>query len=295
MNEPASAGFFMSARKGVNPRRKAVFSLERQRSMKVLLLLFIPLLLMIAALFTCKAARKFVYDCGHAGSQLLHRLMARNGLILSVWYVPEGSKFFFSETFATAKGITALTNASPALATSAAHGYVDNNEILLTSGWEDASASVWRVDTIDANSFTVLGLDSTDVNYYAPGGGTGTAQLVGPWTEIPQVLDITSNGGDPRFTQINPLSRRNAINMPTGFNPASIELRIGHDPNLAALATMRSISRRLSKCAFKMTLSNGAAAYAYGTLAISEIPTMASGQPITVRAALSVDGRMISY
>lgn len=211
------------------------------------------------------------------------------------YFVPEGAKFFFSELLGTAKAITALTNANPALATSIAHGFVDGNEVLLKSGWEDAGDTVWRVDQLSADTFSLLNFDSTDTSFYPAGGGTGTAQLVGVWTAIPQVLSITANGGDPKYTDIQPLSRRNAIRMPVGFNPSSIELSLGHDESLPAMQTMKSISRRLAKVAFKMTLSGGLTAYAYGTLAVSEIPALTSGQPNTVRAAISVDGRMISY
>jgi hypothetical protein len=210
------------------------------------------------------------------------------------YFVPEGAKFYFSETFATAKGITALTNANPAVATAAAHGFVDNNEVLLNLGWEDANG-VWRVDQIDANSFAILGLDATDTDFYAPGGGTGTAQLVSGWTEIPQVLNINTTGGDPSYTQIRPLSRRNAINKAVGFNPSSIELTLGHDESLPAMQSLRGISRRLAQVAFKMVLSGGTVSYAFGTLTVSEIPALTSGQPNTVRAAISVDGRMITY
>ena len=55
---------------------------------------------------------------------------------------PEGAKFLFSQTFAAAKTVTGITNADPAVATAVAHGYVDNDEILLNSGWEDAGDSV---------------------------------------------------------------------------------------------------------------------------------------------------------
>ena len=37
------------------------------------------------------------------------------------YYFPEGSKFYFSKTFAAAKAISAITNAAPAVATAAAH------------------------------------------------------------------------------------------------------------------------------------------------------------------------------
>ncbi|MBT9495374.1 MAG: phage tail protein, partial [Paucibacter sp.] len=61
---------------------------------------------------------------------------------------PEGGKFLFSNTFAAAKTLATISNANPAVAGSVAHGYVDADEIVLTSGWEDATDSVFRVDQL---------------------------------------------------------------------------------------------------------------------------------------------------
>src|SRR5438067_1343798 len=83
----------------------------------------------------------------------------------------------------------ALTNANPALATSASHGYVDNDEVLVLSGWEDATNQVLRVDQQDVNTFTLLGLDTTNTRFFPTGSGIGTAQKIGTWVQIPQVLN----------------------------------------------------------------------------------------------------------
>ena len=45
-------------------------------------------------------------------------------------YFAEGSSQQFSQTFASAKTITGITNANPAVATSVAHGYTTGDEIL---------------------------------------------------------------------------------------------------------------------------------------------------------------------
>lgn len=258
------------------------------------LLVFLPLLLAVA-LFSSKGGRRFLRGCAYSLAQMLSRHMWRNGLILGAYYVPEGSTFYFSQTLGTAKGITALTNADPARASATAHGFVDGSELLLLSGWEDASDTVYRADMIDANSFDILGLDASDTTLFSPGGGTGTAQLVSGWTEIPQVLGIGGSGGDPRYTQITPLKRRNAINMPIGFNPSNIELTLGQDESLPAMQALRRISRRRGKVAYKMAIAGGATTYAYGTLSLSNIPSMQNGQPISVRLAISVDGLPVVY
>jgi hypothetical protein len=211
------------------------------------------------------------------------------------YFFPEGSKFYFSTTFASAKTITALTNANPAVATSVAHGYSDLDEILLSSGWEDATDTVFQVDQLTADTFEIEGLNSVDTNFYAAGTGTGTAQKISGWTEIPQVLTIATQGGDARFTTISPIARRNSINVPTGFNPTSISLTLGHDPANANYKTMLGISRALTKVAFKMVLSGGSVTYGYGYMSVSEAPSLNVNQANTVSAAISLLGRAISY
>jgi len=208
---------------------------------------------------------------------------------------PEGSLFQFSSTFAAAKTITALTNASPAAATSVAHGYVDNDEILLTSGWEDATDSVYMVNQTSVDAFETLGLNTTNTNFFPAGSGTGTAELISSWQTIPQVLTIATSGGDPRFTTISPLAKRNSINVPTGFNATSITLTLGHDPSNAIYQTMLDLSRSLTKVAFKMVLSGGGISYGYGYMAVSEMPSLNVGQANTVTASFALLGRSISY
>lgn len=211
------------------------------------------------------------------------------------YFFPEGSSQQFSNTFAAAKTITAISNANPAVATSTGHGYVSGDEILLTSGWEDATDTVFKVEVVDANSFRILGLDSSNSNFFPSGGGAGSAQKISGWTSIPQVLTISASGGDARFTDVSPLAKRNAIRIPTGFNATSITLSLGHDAGNANYKTMLGISRSLSKVAFKQVISGGAVTYGYGYLSVSEVPQLNNNQVNTVQAAMTVLGRSISY
>ena len=207
---------------------------------------------------------------------------------------PEGSKFQFSTTFAAAKTITAITNANPAVATSVAHGYTTADEFLFTSGWEDATNSVFRANVLTTDTFGVLGLNSTNTTYFGAGTGTGTAQKISGWTDIPQVLSIANSGGDARFTTVQPLSARNAIQIPTGFNAASTTLTLAHDPALAAYQTMLDLSRSFTKVAFRVVGAAGTS-YGYGYMSVSEVPQKQSGQVDQVTCAISMIGRTLSY
>ena len=210
-------------------------------------------------------------------------------------YFPQGSSQQFSQTFAAAKTITALTNANPAVATSVAHGYVTGDEILLTSGWEDATDSVYKITNLTADTFSITGLDTTNPALFPAGNGPGTAQKISAWTAIPQVLTISGSGGDARFTEVQLLARRNSLRVPTGFNATSITMSLAHDAANANYVTMVGVSRNLSKVAFKQVISGGSVTYGYGYLSVSEMPKLNSNQVNSVDAALTVIGRSISY
>lgn len=207
---------------------------------------------------------------------------------------PEGARFQFSTTFASAKTITALTNANPAVATSTAHGYTTDDEILLNSGWEDAKESIYKVTVIDANSFSIQGLDTTSTTFFPAGTGIGTAQKLSAFSDIPQVLTISPSGGDPRYTDVQLLASRNSIKIPTGFNATTQTLTLAHDPANATYKTMVGISRTQTNVAFRV-VAGGGYEYGYGYMAVSEVASKQSNQVNSVQVAINYLGRSISY
>lgn len=214
------------------------------------------------------------------------------------FYFAEGSRFQFcpSTSFSAASTVSAATNANPSvLTTSAAHGLVDNDEFVFFSGWEDATDTVYRADQLTTTTLSPLGLDTTNTSFFGAGSGTGTLQKIPAWTDIPQVVGISSQGGDPRFTNVELLAKRNATAVPTGFNSTTITLELAHDPAQAGYVTMVGLSRALTKCAFRMVLSGGGYGYGYGYLAVSEVPRLNRNQVNTVSAALTLIGRYMSY
>jgi len=210
-------------------------------------------------------------------------------------YFPEGSSLQFSSTFASAKTITAVTNANPAVCTSVAHGYATNDEILLTSGWEDATDTIYKITVLTADTFSIHGLNTLNTSFFPIGSGTGTAQKLSGWTAIPQVLTVSGSGGDARFTDVELLARRNAIRVPTGFNATTLTMSLAHDPAQAGYITMLDISRSLSKVGIKQVISGGAVTYGYGYMSVSEVPKLNNKQVNSVDAAVTFLGRAISY
>lgn len=209
----------------------------------------------------------------------------------------DGSRFFLGTALGTAVNITAASNASPAVLT-ATNTFTAGDEILVQSGWDDLTDSVYKPSAFSGSSITLGGtvpIDTTDVNFFPAGSGTGTAQKVTTWLEIGQVLNINSSGGDPRFVNIEPLARRNAIQVPVGFNPQSIQLDIGYDPTLPGYQALVSAARTLQKRPFKFVLAGGQTGYGYGYIAVSEMPRLQKGQANQVSASIALLGKFVGY
>lgn len=209
--------------------------------------------------------------------------------------VPEGSSFMFSSTFAATTPITSITNANPAVVTSVGHGYVDGDLVMVQSGWEDIQDSVVKADQLTADTWSMVDVNTTSTTLFVPGAGAGTASKISGWVTIPQVLTISSSGGDPKYTDVNPIAKRQGIVIPTGFNAAKIELTLGHDASNANYQTMLGISRAGTKVAFRMLLSGGEQTLGYGYMAVAEVPSMNQGQVNQVKCSISFLGRTMSY
>lgn len=211
------------------------------------------------------------------------------------FYTADGSKFYFSETFASPKSVTALTNANPAVATSTAHGLIDGDEVLLLSGWEEATENVFKIDQLTVDTFGLLGLDSSNTTFHPIGAGIGSVQKISTWIEMPQVMTIQTSGGDPRFIDVQLLASQYASRIPTGFNPVSTTLTMAHDPSSLVYQQMLGISRIRKLVAFKIAVAGGGVSYGYGYLSASEAPSLQSGQVNQVQVAMTFQKRIVSY
>lgn len=208
-----------------------------------------------------------------------------------------GSKFFYSTTFGPKKTVSSISNADPAVATAAAHGFANNQELLLLNGWEDAAESIWRAQDVDAGTLELEDLDTSDTEWFPTGSASaGSLQLVSDWQEIGQVLEVSNTGGGRRDITVSPLARRSSIVLPAGFEASGIDFTLGYDPSRVDQKAMDKISRRLSqRVAFKFILPGGAKLYAYGFMQKSGVPQLSSQDVIKVNLSCSFLGMVSTY
>src|SRR5690349_2784825 len=113
---------------------------------------------------------------------------------------PNGTIFSVSSALAAAVAISVISNANPAVASSATPP-VDDSIILLSSGWPDANERIFRTQAADADSFELEGLDATSVVRFPAGAGAGSFRKVSSWVTLSQVRDVAKSGGEQQFFQ----------------------------------------------------------------------------------------------
>lgn len=209
--------------------------------------------------------------------------------------VPDGTIIQVSSTFASAITTTAVTNANPAVATAAAHGLSNGDELLVLSGWEDLNETIERAASVATNTFAIEGFNSTDTSFFPASTGVGSVQKISNWQTIQQVATMGSSGGDPAYAQADPLSSKRAKNIFTRFNPTTLNLTLYDDPNLASQQLLDTLTRSQTKVAFKFVFPGGSKNYGYGTLALNRMPNLNKGQVNTVNLAISLLNDLTRY
>lgn len=184
-----------------------------------------------------------------------------------------GAQFAISSGLDAAKTVSAMTNASPPVATITAHGWSNNDEILFLNDWEEFNESVFRISGVATNTANLTDYDSSNTTLYPAGGGVGTAAKVSGWTALGQVLAISPSGGDASFEEVKPFEKRNGVKVFTGFSASSLELTLGWDRSRTDQQSIQTSSRVAGKRVIRFALPGGVYAYAYGTVSASALPT----------------------
>lgn len=89
----------------------------------------------------------------------------------STAFTAQGTSFVVGAT-GTSKAVTSATQANPVVITATSHGYSNGNVVKITgiTGMTQLNSRVGVVTVVDANSFSLKGIDSTTMTAYSAGG-----------------------------------------------------------------------------------------------------------------------------
>lgn len=209
--------------------------------------------------------------------------------------LPDGAIVTLSTTLGSAKTVSALTNANPGVATSTAHGFVNGDIVLMNSGWSNLNQKAVRVAGSVTNAFNLDGIDTSLTSLYPAGSGTGSASLVGGFTQISQIMGLTTQGGDQQYATFSFLEQNFETQLPTVFSAQSISLEIADDPSLPGYIALKAAADARAFRVLKLQLPDGSFILYYGQISFNETPSLNKGQVMVVKATFALQARPVRY
>jgi len=194
---------------------------------------------------------------------------------------------------AAAKTISAITKASPGVATSAAHGYSNGDIVFLTiSGMYQLNDKPVRVANVTANTFELEGIDTTLFDTFS----SGTAEKVTLGTSITTATTVSSSGGNFDFIDSTTIHANSKSQLP-GL-PEATTFTMDHiwDVTDTGLLALKSASDNQAKRVFQFTFGTGGKKMLFaGYVGCSLLPGGAAQQLVTTPSVITMNGTPTYY
>jgi hypothetical protein len=209
--------------------------------------------------------------------------------------LPNNISYAIASAYAAAIVVSAATNASEVVLTTATNTYANGDFVEFTSGWSKASGRIFRVKAAAATSVTLEGFDTTDTVQFPAGAGAGSLRKISTWTPIVQVLGCDVSGGDAKYASVNLMDSDTEISLPDGFSATTLNLSIVDDLAQPHNAVLRTASNSAKVAALKCVLQNGAILLYSGYISFNENPSQTKGQAMAVKAGVALTGKVVRY
>lgn len=210
--------------------------------------------------------------------------------------LPNGVTLSLATTYSASKTVTAITNANPAVASSTAHGFTAGTILEVKSGWQRINDRLVRIGAAPtADSFKLDGIDSTDTTAYPSGTGAGSVRAITGWTQITQILDLQTSGGDMQFAQYSFLENDFEAQIPTQASPMTLTISVADDPTLAGYQALKAAADTRSAVGLMLNFPNGSKILYNGYVSFNETPSMNKGNVMACQATFSLMSKPVRY
>ena len=209
--------------------------------------------------------------------------------------LPDGATVHIGNGLVAAKNFTAITAANPPVATCTAHGLATGDFVVLTTGWSDFNNRCYKVESVDANSFKILGIDARNAQQYPVATGIGSFQRVSGFTQITQILTASFAGGEQQYANFAFLEDDFEQQIPTHTSARTATFSIADDPNLPGYKAAKAASDTANTMPMRIDLKNGGQITYNGYPALNEVPTFEKGNVMAVSLAYALSAKPVRY
>ena len=208
-----------------------------------------------------------------------------------------GVTISIASTYSSTAPITALSNASPAVAT------VDNDPQVFTigdyvevsSGWDLLDKRVCRVSAQNATTITLENVDTSNTTSYPVATGTGTVRKITAFTQMTQVKSISSSGGTQNFADITSLADRTERKVPTTRAAIDMTLDVYDDPTLSWYAAVETADEARTPYGLLMSFPNGSKLAGNAYWSLMRVPTITQNEALMTQVTLSYAAEPVRY
>lgn len=209
--------------------------------------------------------------------------------------MPNGATFEIASAYGTAIPFTTLSNANPAVASALAHGLAEGDIIAVNSGWTRLDGRAVRVADIASGTFALGGVSTTNVQQYPAGSGVGSAREVTSFTEISQIAELNSTGGDQQFLTYGFMADDDDRQMPTTKNPITLSITVADDPSKPYVDVCEAADDDKQPRVLRLNLPGGSSIVYNGYVSITSTPTMSRNNLMTRVISIALTGRPARY
>ena len=207
-----------------------------------------------------------------------------------------GTIYAVAKTYGASVNMTAVSNAIEAVATLAAgHGVVVGDYLELASGWGRLDKMVVRVKTVATNDVTLEGMNTLNTTKFPATTGTGTIRRITAWTNLTQVKNISSGGGDQQYADITAIDDVVERKIPTIRSAVTMDLDVFDDPLLPWYADVSAASDSSIPYGLRISPPNGSKMLANAYWSLMKVPQIAKNEAVTTKLSLSYASDPIRY
>ena len=210
--------------------------------------------------------------------------------------IATGTQIAIASTYGSSSNMTAITNATEAVATIATgHGIVVGDFLEVTSGWDLLTGKIVRVKTVVTDTITFESINTSSTSNYPAGTGTGSVRRITAWTNITQVQGIDTSGGEINFADITTISDRTQKQVPTTRGAQQITMTVFDDPSLSWYAVAVAASDAVTPTGLRIIFPNASRLVANGYFSLQKTPTVAINAPLTAALDFSAVSDPVRY
>lgn len=201
-----------------------------------------------------------------------------------------------AKTYGTVVNMTAISNAAEAVATlGAGHGVVVGDYLEVTSGWGKLDGRIVRVKTVAVNDITFEAINTVATTVYPSGTGTGSIRRITAWSNLSQLKDLSSSGGDQQYADVTAIDDVVERKMPTIRSAVTMDINVYDDPALAWYGDVTTASDSSSPYALRLSFPNGSKLVANAYWSLMKVPQVTKNEALGTKISLSYAADPVRY